>query len=409
MESQPRTGLFGKIPAHGDFVRRALPLSFTRPWDEWLCRGLATARAMLGDGWNAAWERAPVWRFCLAPGICGPEAAVGVLATSADMMGRQFPITLAATLPMAATPPPEDWFAALEQAALAARTGGLDADALAAMLPPLPPDDLDATLAGLSQFWTADGATCGMPSPEGFARLLETPAAMMSTHCSAASHPGVVRQRNEDSLVNRPDLGLWAVADGAGGHGAGDVASQAIAEALESIPPGLSGAEILAQLRRRLADVHSRLQARMEGSGGISASTVAILLLRGEDYAALWAGDSRIYLLRDGVLSRVTHDHSLVQELVDAGILSEAEAESHPQANVITRAVGAHGDLELDKTHGRLLPRDRFLLCSDGLFKELPEVDIAALLADGADAAEMVRRAVEAGGRDNVTVVTVQA
>jgi protein phosphatase/serine/threonine-protein phosphatase Stp1 len=248
-----------------------------------------------------------------------------------------------------------------------------------------------------------------MPSPEGFARLLETPAAMMSTHCSAASHPGVVRQRNEDSLVNRPDLGLWAVADGAGGHGAGDVASQAIAEALESIPPGLSGAEILAQLRRRLADVHSRLQARMEGSGGISASTVAILLLRGEDYAALWAGDSRIYLLRDGVLSRVTHDHSLVQELVDAGILSEAEAESHPQANVITRAVGAHGDLELDKTHGRLLPRDRFLLCSDGLFKELPEVDIAALLADGADAAEMVRRAVEAGGRDNVTVVTVQA
>lgn len=231
----------------------------------------------------------------------------------------------------------------------------------------------------------------------------------MSLHCTAATHPGAVRKRNEDSLVSRPDLGLWAVADGAGGHGAGDVASQSIAEALESIPPGLSAAEILAQVRLRLAGVHSALQARMEGQGGISASTVVVLLLRGGHYAALWAGDSRIYLLRDGVLSRVTHDHSLVQEMVDSGALSEAEAERHPQANIITRAIGAHGALELDKAHGRLLPADRFLLCSDGLFKELAEGAIATLLAGGADADEIIRQAVAAGGRDNVTVVTVQA
>ncbi len=231
----------------------------------------------------------------------------------------------------------------------------------------------------------------------------------MSLQCSAATHPGAVRKRNEDSLVSRPDLGLWAVADGAGGHGQGDVASQSIAEALESIPPGLSAAEILAQVRLRLAGVHSALQERMAGSGAISASTVVVLLLRGGHYAALWAGDSRIYLLREGVLSRVTHDHSLVQELVDAGHLSEAEAERHPQANVITRAVGAQGVLELDKAHGRLLPRDRFLLCSDGLFKELPEREIAALLAGGVDSGEIVRLAVAAGGRDNVSVVTVLA
>jgi len=231
----------------------------------------------------------------------------------------------------------------------------------------------------------------------------------MSVQCSAATHPGAVRKRNEDNLVSRPDLGLFAVADGAGGHGAGDVASQSIAEALESIPPGLSAAEILAQVRLRLAGVHTALQTRMEGSGGISASTVVILLLRGGHYAALWAGDSRIYLLRDGVLARVTHDHSLVQELVDAGNLTEEEAERHPQANVITRAVGGHGALELDKAHGRLMPGDRFLLCSDGLFKELPERQIAALLADRMPAEEIVRIAVDAGGRDNVTVVTVCA
>jgi len=176
MESEPRTGLFGKLPAHGDFVRRVLPRSFIGPWDEWLSQGIATARAALGEDWDAAWESAPVWRFRISAGICGPEAAVGVLATSADTVGRQFPITLAAVLPMAATPPPEAWYLALERAALAARQGALDADALAAVLPPPPADDQDVTLDGRSLFWTADGTTRTMPSPNTFARLLELPA-----------------------------------------------------------------------------------------------------------------------------------------------------------------------------------------------------------------------------------------
>lgn len=181
MDSEPRprgpgTGLFGKLPAHGDFVRRGLPASFIRPWDDWLSLGVATARAALGEDWDAAWEGAPVWRFRLPAGACGPDAAVGVLATSADTVGRQFPLTLAAVLPAAAAPPPEEWYAALEQAALAARLGGVDADALAASLPAPPPDDQDATLDGRSLFWTAEGAACAMPAPEAFARLLELPA-----------------------------------------------------------------------------------------------------------------------------------------------------------------------------------------------------------------------------------------
>jgi len=167
----PRTGVFGKLPAHGDFVRRALPRSFVAPWDDWLSRGIAAAREAMGEGWETAWDSAPVWRFRLAPGACGPDAAVGVVATSADTVGRRFPLTLAAVLPTAALPPPEDWFMALEDAILRARAGEVDADALLDLLPPPPPDDPDATLDGRSLFWVAGGTTQHMPS--NFAPLLE--------------------------------------------------------------------------------------------------------------------------------------------------------------------------------------------------------------------------------------------
>lgn len=225
----------------------------------------------------------------------------------------------------------------------------------------------------------------------------------------AATHPGAVRPRNEDALLDRPDLGLWAVADGAGGHGAGDVASAAIIAALETIPPGLSAAELLAQVRLRLTDVHAGLQeeAARRGPGRILASTVVVMLARGEHFAMLWAGDSRGYLLRDGQFTRVTRDHSLVQELVDQGTLREEEAESHPQANVITRAVGAMGELELDKISGRIEGGDRYLLCTDGIFKTIPEAEIAAMLTNGSDAAGIVNEAVGRGARDNVSVVAV--
>ncbi len=209
--------------------------------------------------------------------------------------------------------------------------------------------------------------------------------------------------------MDRPDLGLWAVADGAGGHGAGDYASNAIREALETIPPGLSAAEILAQLRLRLSAVNSGLreEAARRGPGRVIASTVVVLLARGDHFACLWAGDSRAYLLRGGALQRLSKDHSLVQELIDDGAISEAEAENHPQGNVITRAVGAADVLELDKVTGRVVPGDRFLLCSDGLIRMVDEAEIAAALA-GEDAAErLVRLAVERGARDNVTVVTL--
>ena len=140
------------------------------------------------------------------------------------------------------------------------------------------------------------------------------------------------------------------------------------------------------------------------------ATTVVVLLARDDHFACLWAGDSRAYLLRGHALTRITRDHSLVQALVESGTISEAEAAHHPQANVITRAVGADSDLlELEKRTGQLQAGDRLLLCSDGLCKTLPEEQLAELLSGDDDTAaeRLVTAALMAQVTDNVTVVTI--
>ncbi|WP_198373699.1 type VI secretion system-associated protein TagF, partial [Roseomonas rosulenta] len=127
-DPRPLMGLYGKVPAHGDFVRRGLPSSFVTPWDSWLAAGIAAAREQLGAQWEGAWDSAPAWRFALPPGACGPDAVAGVMLPSQDQVGRRFPITLAALLPPGAPPPDAEWFDALEAAALAGLAGRADAD-----------------------------------------------------------------------------------------------------------------------------------------------------------------------------------------------------------------------------------------------------------------------------------------
>jgi serine/threonine protein phosphatase Stp1 len=222
----------------------------------------------------------------------------------------------------------------------------------------------------------------------------------------AATHVGTVRKHNEDSLVDRSDLSLWAVADGAGGHSRGDVASQSVKAALESLTGDMTPGEVLAEVRQRMADVNAALRASVEPPE-ICATTVVVLIARGEHYACLWAGDSRAYLLRDGVMTQVTRDHSLVQEMVEAGAIRAEDAESHPNANVITRAVGSGDELDLDKVTDRLVPGDRFLLCSDGLCKTIPDSLTAELLASDDPAEKLIQAALEHRGRDNVTAVVV--
>src|SRR5215469_16888076 len=199
----------------------------------------------------------------------------------------------------------------------------------------------------------------------------------------AITHPGAKRKHNEDAYVDRPDLGLWAVADGAGGHAAGEVASGMIAEALQAIPPGLSASQLLAEVRLAIDQTHQALreEAARRGPDVTVASTVVVMMARGDHFACLWAGDSRAYLLRHGTFRQITRDHSLVQELLEAGAIGPDEVNNHPRGNVITRAVGAELDeFVLDKVSDRLMPGDRFLLCSDGLCKTLPESALANLL-----------------------------
>jgi serine/threonine-protein phosphatase Stp1 len=230
----------------------------------------------------------------------------------------------------------------------------------------------------------------------------------------ATTHVGTVRAHNEDTMVCRPDLGLWAVADGAGGHARGEVASGMIAQSLEAIPPGLSAPEMLTEIRTRMTATHAALREAAESgaSHDICASTLVVLIARDSHFACLWAGDSRAYLLRDGQFAQITKDHSLVQELVDAGAITAEQAESHPRANVITRAVGADVDeLELDKITSQLLPGDRFLLCSDGLCKTLSDTDMAGLMGAPASATlteQLIAAALANHVRDNVTAVAVE-
>jgi serine/threonine protein phosphatase Stp1 len=226
---------------------------------------------------------------------------------------------------------------------------------------------------------------------------------------------GTKRPYNEDAMLDRPEAGLWVVADGAGGHSSGDVASSMIVKALDGIPADLEAAEMLTEIRSRMDGVHQALleEAARRGPDIAIASTVVILCIRGQHFVCLWVGDSRIYRFNRGVLQQVTHDHSVVQELVDSGQLSPEEAEGHPHANVITRAVGAPdtGDFQLDKVMGELTPGDRFLLCSDGLTKSVPEAELTRLLAEGDEgiAERLIEAALERQARDNVTAVVVAA
>ncbi|MGD9511662.1 MAG: PP2C family serine/threonine-protein phosphatase [Geminicoccaceae bacterium] len=226
------------------------------------------------------------------------------------------------------------------------------------------------------------------------------------------SHVGHVREHNEDAWLARSEIGLWAVADGLGGHARGEVASAAIVAALSRLPAPVDAPGHLRAVEAALAAAHAEIQALGEATSDLCASTVAALVAFDRHFAVLWCGDSRVYRLRAGTLERLTRDHSLVQELVDGGSLSPADAEGHPMRNRITRAVGLPGPLELDRAQGELAAGDLFLLCTDGLTGLVDEATTQRLLSADCDdlgATTLVQSALGAGGTDNVTVILVKA
>ncbi len=231
---------------------------------------------------------------------------------------------------------------------------------------------------------------------------------------AAESHLGAVRRINEDACLELADQGLWVVADGMGGHQAGDVASQSIVAALADIGGYQSMGEFVTDVERRLLAVDARLR---QASGGdedaMMGSTVVALLAWHRLVAFVWAGDSRAYRLRAGRLRQLTRDHSEVEELIARGELTREAAEAHPSANVITRAIGAlDGTETLEVGMSDLRPGDRYLLCSDGLSNYIEDTDLSEVLTNQlySEAPRvLVDMANSRGGDDNITVVLTQA
>jgi serine/threonine protein phosphatase PrpC len=247
---------------------------------------------------------------------------------------------------------------------------------------------------------------------------------------AVTSDPGLKRTSNEDSYSTRPDVGLFVVADGMGGHVAGEVASRVAVEAIELFIQETAGADKNRtwpfpfdptislegnRLRAAFRLANRKIAAAIADSQDLRgmATTASAVLLGAQSASVAHVGDSRVYVLRAGKLEQITHDHSWVEEQVRAGTLTPTAARQHPWRNVVTRALSGGDDPEVDVTEVSPRPGERYLLCSDGLFTVVPDSRIAELLADGklsldAIARELVVAANEAGGPDNITALILQ-
>jgi type VI secretion system protein ImpM len=484
-------GFFGKLPSHGDFLRRRVSDAFVDAWDAWLQSCLAASRSALGERWLDVYLTSPAWRFVCAAGTCGPAPLLGLMAPSVDSVGRYFPLTIVAELPDAVTLVSAmvrtatfferaerlviemleaeyvdfesfdaeviglreelDVVGLVPRVVLGERAAAILNDGADApwQLPIGAPEQVSAALEQiLSQrlalvyeplaLWWTDGSsmvepTClivrGLPPADAFGALLNgswedhrwrsVPArvdgsaaafgsldAEVGTHLqsAAASDVGHARDVNEDAFVERAEAGLWAVADGLGGHRDGQLASRMVCDALVDCVPGATLDAACHTVVERIQQVNQHLVRTASGSIlGRSGSTVVALVVRGMRCAVLWAGDSRAYRWRAGRLEQLTRDHCFPETNRQTN-----EVESH----AITRAVGIEPVLTLETVRDEVRAGDRFLLCSDGLTRVVG-ADAIQLWLEAEDirgAVEgLIGAALEAGAPDNVTVVMVEA
>lgn len=240
-------------------------------------------------------------------------------------------------------------------------------------------------------------------------RFPRPPRSMPVSRGAGLTHVGLVRNRNEDAILTDPTGALWAVADGMGGHGCGDVASDLVVNRLASAPDEGDPETILTELLR-LANDDVKRRADENRVGVMGATVVALLIQQAVGYVA-WAGDSRAYLLRDGRLRMLTRDHTLVQELVDDGVIRVEDAANHHESNIVTRAVGADVTLDVDIVTVPFIAGDRVVLCSDGLTACVGDQSIAAHVAAAhtpEDACHaLLTEALEYGAPDNVSAIVV--
>ena len=232
-------------------------------------------------------------------------------------------------------------------------------------------------------------------------------------HSTGLTHVGKKRKVNEDSFLDKRRALLWAVADGMGGHQAGDRASQLIVRELERLEPALD----ISDYCQLVSDCLNGVNRELSAEGGkfdpprVIGSTVVVLIVSGDRGALLWAGDSRGYRLRQDDLEMLTKDHSQIQEMIDQGMVDITQAHCHPSANVITRAVGGSYLLELDTLVFEVRAGDRFLLCSDGLYRDVTDFEIETILkrtdSSPIAAEQLIGKALAGEARDNISLVVV--
>jgi type VI secretion system protein ImpM len=499
-------GLYGKIPARGDFVTRRLTPGFVETWDTWLQNALTASKEQLGDRWLEIYLTSPIWRFLLGPGICGSTLWAGILMPSVDKVGRYFPLTLA--VPLNAARQQLDvflhaahWFDQLERLALLALEDNLDLVELDQRLerhlftnPPLPNrasavhsagagrqdkftfhaalESIDSMAVALAQLgfryfaqahpmyslWYTTGSDTmkpclriydNLPALDAFSQLLigeeeqttiaddvDEPPAVAEQESGTEPAPwagggideeerfqwtsydgttaGKRHKINEDACLAKPEIGLWAVADGMGGHSSGDVASQTVIDALGTLSSTGNIESYASYTMECLRTVNITLleMAGNLGEDSIIGSTVVVMLAVGMRCAVIWAGDSRLYQYRSNVLTQLTNDHSLITQLSQQEITTQEAPDAEVAANIVTRALGAVPDLSFDMVTFEAEADDRYILCSDGLVKEVNDQEIEEILQrekSRDSASHLIELALQRGARDNVTVVVAHA
>ncbi len=484
-------GLYGKLPSHGDFLRRRTSDAFVDRWDSWLQGCMAASRSALGERWLDVYLTSPAWRFVCASGTCGAAPVLGLMVPSVDRVGRYFPLTLVVELPegisvFAAATDSAPFFDSAERLLIEtlaadyvdfeefdervisladellpltsqrkvvldpAAASILNGDAQASWQLPIGSTEdlapvfgqllshrLSAMYDPLVLWWTEGSSivepSCliakGLPRPDAFGALLDgswaqhrwrsiaaqvdrtmdaedlvDDTAVIGFRSAAATDVGRARDNNQDAFLEQEEIGLWAVADGLGGHRDGQVASRMVCDALAGLVTGSSFDTTIETARERIHEVNEHL-LRSSTRAAVtdrSASTVVVLLVRGPRCAILWAGDSRVYRWRTGRLERLTRDHSLVESGAAVG---------RDDSHIVTRAVGVEPGLSLDLCRDRVRPGDRFLLCSDGLTRMVPEDQIEMWMGkpDIRTAVDgLIQATLDAGAPDNVTVVIVE-
>lgn len=231
---------------------------------------------------------------------------------------------------------------------------------------------------------------------------------------SALTDAGRRRSHNEDAILERAGDGIFVVADGMGGHAAGDVASRMLVDAVARIDADLSFPGLIDRFEDAIIAVNREIRAHSDEhfNGKTMGCTLVSMLATADTGVCLWAGDSRLYRIRDGEMEQISRDHDPLEEMVESGALTPEEADEHPDSSVITRAVGGDARICLDIVAFDVRPEDVYLLCSDGLYREVRRDEISQILGneEPADrtAERLLQLALDRGARDNVSIIVAR-